>query len=244
VATRQIPWARVLVEGVVIVASILLALALDAWWERVRERELEAAFLVQLREDLDRAGDQIRGQLQSTENAEQFTLRVLSVARGEVTPANDTLAAWLKQSTYWSDPQPTVSTAQALAESENLYVLRDPVLRSSVVSLIDRVRQLESRLQPYEQRIFGSQSLLQRWVDPTQRGVKLEVGMLGADLDAFRTGISEAVRADLLPIVRTDEFRVAFLDVFFAQENLRWYQQEMLDATVGLREAVDAELAR
>jgi len=30
--TRQIPWLRVFVEGVVIVGSILLALAADAWW--------------------------------------------------------------------------------------------------------------------------------------------------------------------------------------------------------------------
>ena len=31
-ATRQIPWLRVCVEGVVIVGSILLAFGIDAWW--------------------------------------------------------------------------------------------------------------------------------------------------------------------------------------------------------------------
>ncbi|NNF57049.1 MAG: hypothetical protein HKN04_02305 [Rhodothermaceae bacterium] len=30
----NIPWKRVLIEGVVIVASILLAFAIDAWWDR------------------------------------------------------------------------------------------------------------------------------------------------------------------------------------------------------------------
>ena len=30
--SRQIPWLRVFVEGVVIVGSILLALAGDTWW--------------------------------------------------------------------------------------------------------------------------------------------------------------------------------------------------------------------
>ena len=36
---KQIPWMRVLVEGMVIVVSILLALALDAWWDGVKEGE-------------------------------------------------------------------------------------------------------------------------------------------------------------------------------------------------------------
>jgi hypothetical protein len=36
--TRQIPWLRVFVEGVVIVGSILLALGLQAWWDPAQER--------------------------------------------------------------------------------------------------------------------------------------------------------------------------------------------------------------
>ena len=31
--SKQIPWLRVIVEGVVIVGSVLLALAADAWWD-------------------------------------------------------------------------------------------------------------------------------------------------------------------------------------------------------------------
>ena len=44
-ATPQIPWARVLVEGVVIVASILLAFGIDAWWEQRQDREEERRIL-------------------------------------------------------------------------------------------------------------------------------------------------------------------------------------------------------
>ena len=38
-ATKQIPWFRVFVEGAVIVASILLAFGIEAWWDGVQERE-------------------------------------------------------------------------------------------------------------------------------------------------------------------------------------------------------------
>ena len=37
--TSQVPWLRVFVEGVVIVGSILLAFGIDAWWERLGQRE-------------------------------------------------------------------------------------------------------------------------------------------------------------------------------------------------------------
>ncbi len=43
--TRQIPWLRVFVEGVVIVASILLAFGIQAWWEETQERVEEQEIL-------------------------------------------------------------------------------------------------------------------------------------------------------------------------------------------------------
>ncbi len=49
--SKDIPWLRVLVEGVVIVGSILLAFALDAWWDdRKREGELRDQLEVVVRE--------------------------------------------------------------------------------------------------------------------------------------------------------------------------------------------------
>lgn len=39
--TRDIQWLRVSIEGLVIVSSILLALAGDAWWDGVKERTVE-----------------------------------------------------------------------------------------------------------------------------------------------------------------------------------------------------------
>ena len=50
--TRQVPWLRVFVEGVVIVASILLALGLDAWWDGVQERQEEREALELILADL------------------------------------------------------------------------------------------------------------------------------------------------------------------------------------------------
>jgi hypothetical protein len=47
----QIPWLRVIVEGVVIVGSILLALAADAWWDGRNDREQGEALVASLASD-------------------------------------------------------------------------------------------------------------------------------------------------------------------------------------------------
>jgi hypothetical protein len=55
-AERRLPWVRILVEGAVIVVSILLAFALDAWWDARRER-------VELLEDLASVTEEVRSNL-------------------------------------------------------------------------------------------------------------------------------------------------------------------------------------
>ncbi len=51
--TRQIPWLRVFVEGVVIVGSILLAFGIEAWWDGVQEREEEQILLADFVEEFE-----------------------------------------------------------------------------------------------------------------------------------------------------------------------------------------------
>ena len=49
---QEIPWKRILVEATAIVASILLAFAIDAWWQDRAERFVELQYLEAMREDL------------------------------------------------------------------------------------------------------------------------------------------------------------------------------------------------
>ena len=52
-ATRSIPWPRILVEGVAIVVSILLAFGIQAWWEGVQEREEEQDALASILQEFE-----------------------------------------------------------------------------------------------------------------------------------------------------------------------------------------------
>jgi hypothetical protein len=49
---RKVPWARIGVEGLAIVASILLAFSIDAWWGERQQQDAERAMLQALLDDL------------------------------------------------------------------------------------------------------------------------------------------------------------------------------------------------
>lgn len=49
--SEEIPWKKFAVEGFVIVASILLAFGIDAWWQERQERQFEQEALVGLQEE-------------------------------------------------------------------------------------------------------------------------------------------------------------------------------------------------
>lgn len=56
---RRLPWLRVLLEGLVIVGSILLAFGIEAWWQGLGEQEEEQDALEVLQRDLTSAVTQL-----------------------------------------------------------------------------------------------------------------------------------------------------------------------------------------
>ena len=48
---QKVPWARLGVESVAIVASILIAFAIDTWWDDRQDREHERIYLESLRQE-------------------------------------------------------------------------------------------------------------------------------------------------------------------------------------------------
>jgi len=84
----KVPWVRVFAEGLVIVASILLALAADAWWQTRQDREIERDALRLILVDL--AVDTLE------------TRRVLSIAGRHA-------AAAAQLQSLWDDPESPVA---------------------------------------------------------------------------------------------------------------------------------------
>ena len=62
---QRLPWLRLFAEGIAIVVSILLAFAIQAWWEELGERRAEAELIVNLSEAVETSRGQINARFDS-----------------------------------------------------------------------------------------------------------------------------------------------------------------------------------
>ena len=79
--TQKIQWKRLLVEGAAIVASILLAFAIDALWDNRHERIEERRVLESLKAEFLANADKIPWFIASHQKSADFALEVLNAMR-------------------------------------------------------------------------------------------------------------------------------------------------------------------
>ena len=137
---RQVPWARVFVEGVVIIASILLAFGIDAWWAR-RSTEVEArAELTRIHAELvlDRERIATRVRTQELVAAAALKFAELLDTTGQATVAvPDTLARRLLRAGTYETQTPALD---GLMSSGRISLIQDVGVRSAIATWERAVR--------------------------------------------------------------------------------------------------------
>lgn len=78
---RQIPWLRIFAEGTAIVISILLAFAIDAWWQRRAELEQAHILIAGLYADFAASQDHVEKWLAGNTGVRRGTAELLRPAR-------------------------------------------------------------------------------------------------------------------------------------------------------------------
>ena len=168
----KIPWLRVLLEGAVIVGSILLALSLEAWWaEREVSREVSADLVgidVELEANLDVLAFEL-DLLKRTVAASASMLESL----GELPDApfvtlSDTIAAMARLSSPTLDV--SVGGVDALLASGRLPALRSPELRRRLAGLSSKIEDLT------EDEYLGREVGWQQLNPAVYRSADLDVG--------------------------------------------------------------------
>jgi hypothetical protein len=127
----------VLVESVAIVASILLAFGVDAWWDARLEARRRAELMDDLRVELQRN----RADLTNALERQRLRLHRLEILLGEITPqavglAPDSLRA-LQQSTLLGNPtyDPGLGILELLIQSGDLILVESRDLRARLAGL-------------------------------------------------------------------------------------------------------------
>ncbi len=143
--TRQIPWLRVFVEGVVIVGSILLAFGIQAWWDGVQEREDERQALEALARDFESAADTLDRELLVMDSIAIAANIILGWTGPSADSRHaDSLALLMPLITRVTDFQPPVGSLQALLASGDLRLIRNDSPRAALASFPSRLAQVKT----------------------------------------------------------------------------------------------------
>ena len=89
IGNEKIPWKRLTVEAAAIVGSILLAFAIDAWWDERLERAEENEQLIRLRAEfntnIERIDERLSFSRMVESSSEFFTLIEAGLNQGQPT---------------------------------------------------------------------------------------------------------------------------------------------------------------
>ena len=153
---RQIPWPRILAEGAVIIVSILLALAGDAWWDERRERAEEHEALVALAQDFDVAADRLGGVLATVDSIRVAAAVMLEWTGPRADARNgDSLAVLLPIVSRLPTFQPPLGSLEALLGSGDLRLIRNDSLRAALASFPSRLAGIHRTESYGAEQVFG-----------------------------------------------------------------------------------------
>ena len=164
---RSRPWLRIIVQGVVIVGSILLAFAIDAAWDVRQDRVQEVAYLggilVDLRSDstdlVDRQVTAIRGM--------EAADRLLELRRDPGSTAlADSLATWFLHSAFVDNFQVLDHTYREILAAGGLSVIRDESLRRQIADYYRSIESAEFFTEYYKGEESDYWDLLAQRLDP------------------------------------------------------------------------------
>jgi len=134
--TRQIQWPRIVTEGIAIVASILLAFGIQAWWETRQDRSLELDTLERLDTQLSAIdsvlSDYQTRQLDAVEACE--VLLSLVGPSGSSDLAADSIATLIAKIRVPYTVAPPTGTMTALESSGQLATLSNQQLLSDLAN--------------------------------------------------------------------------------------------------------------
>lgn len=210
----NVSWARISAEAVAIVGSILLAFAIDAWWDDLKDRELEQELLASLIKEFRSTAAAF--ELQSTRHEQRRTAALkLSALNDELIrelgPEN-LRQLWLQAYSHDISDPPQGALSGAIASGQ-LSLIRDSELRSRLAGWSGRLTDLQ----------------------------RTEQGMADYMDIVMASDMSDRALLPYLSAVSTEEFGVALLATS-TKNHMNWIVF-VTDIAMDLNEQIQAEVS-
>lgn len=171
-ATAGMPMRKLIIEGGVIVASILIAFGLDAWWDRFQMAGDLRDELANVAEEMSSNLAMLRLEIRFTRTAisstDQLVIAIDANEGAETVTVPDTLV--LSAIVFNPSYDPSTGALDALISSGMLARLDEPALKKTLSefrTLVEDIREDEL----YARRISNEVIMPNLWQDPVLRGV-------------------------------------------------------------------------
>lgn len=174
---RRLPWLRIFVEGVTIVGSILLAFAIDAWWDGRQDHSRGDVYLRMLISDAQetlRNNERFGGF--ADDSADWAGARLVRAYYQPELPPRDSLMRWFSRSLSFWVVQPTLGTAQAIVATGDLRLIRSVAMRSALPRYLTNMNAFEGFEQQWADDFVAASEELSHHVDVAM----LRPGLLSA----------------------------------------------------------------
>ena len=193
----RLPLRRFLAEGVVIIASILMAFAIDAGWDARQERERETGYLVQLEQDLVATRDDAERALELEQGYGRMLASLRAALYEDDFAPTDSLAYWFEYTLRSSNFEPVSATLEALIQSGDLTLIEDAELRRELVLYVDDVQDADGIFERYDEADLDALASLNRRVDRMAIRRVADGDTSSAAIDWAALAADPVVRGDL-----------------------------------------------
>ena len=163
--TQKIPWKRLSVEAAAIVVSILLAFAIDAWWDERQERAEEREVLESLYAEFEANRDEVASVISFHDREIRSIETLMELRQNEILalPA-ETVAEMLGSLAIARTFDAVRGSVDALHGSGKLGILRDRELREALTTFVNVVDDA------VEDAIYLGQSSIKVWNEIVRNG--------------------------------------------------------------------------
>ena len=147
-----LPWKRLLAEFAVIVAGVLIALAVDSWWERRQERGHAREYVRQLLGDFETTERRLQTTIETETQRLEGVSSVIDRALHGPWPQPDSL----ELPTGYNYFEPLTGTLTALIEGGDLRLLRTDSLRFELIAFSALLHETEAGMRHTESLSWNS----------------------------------------------------------------------------------------
>lgn len=238
-------------EFLVVVTGILVALALQAWYEGRRDARRESSYLAQLDADLADTERLVAAADADNRPGDLAGARLLRAYYTPVPPARDSVLRWFLQASSYELARPVTATVEALVTTGDLGLIHDDSLRTAVAAYLDASRRLVASQQTFEYEFLRASDDMDRKIDYVEALTTLAAP---ARLDSVARSDSlfpapagarrRPFPFDLGALLADREAHFSLGQLLSAKRNLADIRREMREDAGRLRALVAAERAR